>query len=51
MRSWGGDAADARLAYSDDYLAKVLAAAERLANARDELRPRTGDERPGCPSP
>jgi hypothetical protein len=48
MGSWGGYATDARFAYRDDRLAEVRAAAERLADARDELRPRTGDEGPGA---
>ena len=48
MGSWGGCAADARFAYGDDRLAEVRAAAERIADAGDELRPRTGDERAGA---
>ena len=44
MGTWGGYHAEPRFAYRDDRLAQVRAAAERLAGARDELRPPTGDE-------
>jgi homogentisate 1,2-dioxygenase len=44
MASWGGYHAEPRFAYRPDRLAEVRAAAEQLASARDELRPRTGDE-------
>ncbi len=48
MASWGRYAADPRFAYRADRLAQVRAAAERLADARDELRPRPGDEGSGA---
>ena len=44
MGTWGGYHAEPRFAYRDDRLAQVRAAAERLAGARDELRPPAGDE-------
>jgi hypothetical protein len=46
--SAGHNSSQARFAYRDDRLAEVGAAAERLADARDEVRPRTSDERPGA---
>ena len=39
MKSWGRYTTDARFAYSPARLDEIRAAAERLAGARDQLRP------------
>ena len=39
MKSWGGYATDPRFVHRPDRLAEVRGLAERLADARDELRP------------
>jgi hypothetical protein len=44
MKSWAGYTTDARFAYRPSRLDEVRAAADRAAGARDELRPRPGDE-------
>ncbi|MBI4272219.1 MAG: hypothetical protein HY615_17920 [Candidatus Rokubacteria bacterium] len=43
MTSWESYATDPRFAHRPDRLAEVRGLAERLADARDALRPRTGD--------
>ena len=43
MASWGSYATDPRFAHRPDRLAEVRALAEGLADARDTLRPGTGD--------
>jgi len=45
MASWGGYASDARFTHRPDRLTEVRQAAERLADARDELTPPAGDDR------
>lgn len=40
MASWAGYTTDPRFVHRPDRLADVRAAAERLADVRDELRPR-----------
>jgi hypothetical protein len=45
MTSWSAYTADARFAFRADRLAEVRALGERLADARDTLRPPT--EGPG----
>jgi hypothetical protein len=40
MRSWAAYTTEARFAHRPDRLAEVRAVADRLADARDELRPR-----------
>jgi hypothetical protein len=40
MNSWGGYTTDPRFTHRPERLAEVRALAERLADARDELRPR-----------
>jgi hypothetical protein len=44
MASWAGYATDPRFTYRATRLADVRASAERLAGARDALRPTTGDD-------
>ena len=44
MASWGAYATKSRFSWSATRLDEVRAAGERLAGARDEIRPRTGDE-------
>jgi homogentisate 1,2-dioxygenase len=43
MESWSGYTTDPRFAYRATRLAEIRATAERLAGARDELRPRSGE--------
>jgi homogentisate 1,2-dioxygenase len=43
MKSWGGYTTDPRFTYRATRLAEVRAAADRLAGARDTLRPTVGD--------
>jgi homogentisate 1,2-dioxygenase len=45
MASWGGYASEARFTHRPDRLTEVRQAAERLADARDELTPPAGDDR------
>ncbi len=40
MASWDGYTSDPRFIHRPDRLADVRAAADRLAGARDEMRPR-----------
>ncbi len=44
MASWAGYTTDPRFTYRATRLAEVRAAADRLADARDTLRPAVGDE-------
>jgi hypothetical protein len=41
MASWDGYTTDSRFVHRPDRLAEVRALADRLADARDELRPRS----------
>jgi hypothetical protein len=41
MTSWAGYTTDPRFVHRPDRLAEVRSLAERLADARDELRPRS----------
>jgi homogentisate 1,2-dioxygenase len=47
MASWSGYTTDPRFTYSQTRLADVRATADRLADARDSLRPTVPDERGG----
>ena len=44
MASWGGYASEPRFGWSPTRLDEVRGLGERLADARDELRPPSGDE-------